>query len=116
MKINWKSKNPYLNLFRETSKVLSSNLSTSQKIKNIKFILSKDYSGLWLYSHPSHKFLGDGIPDEKDSLDKNPYSNLLKVMKESILNEETVISVLEKEISWTKNTLSNRGEDWVVTG
>lgn len=115
MKITWKSKNPYLNLVRETYKILSSNLSNTQKLKNIKFILSKDYSGLWLYSHPSHKFLGNCIPDETDCLNKNPYYSLLNFMKNKV-DEESFIQELERELTWVRYSLSSRGEDWAVTG
>ena len=115
MRINWKSKNPYLNFVREISKVLSSRESFNQKTKNINFILSKDYSGLWLYSHPSHKFLGNGLPNSSDTVENNPYKKLLSEVKDIMLSETPDLVSLEKSISWFKNN-NIRVEDWAVTG
>jgi len=114
MKINWKSKNPYLNLIRETNKVLQATLSERQKINHINFILSKDFSGNWLFSHPSHKFLGDKVPCVEDKVDNNPFYCFLSSMRE-VVSKQDAITLLEKEMAWFKNNYI-RVEDWAVTG
>jgi len=114
--IRWKSKNPYINLFRESSRVLRSFSSDCEKIENMKQIVSHDFSGNWLYAHPSYKHLGNEVPQSGDACQHNPYVKFLHFAR-SVLNSEdsetSKLCLLSKEFAWVSS--ENSLHDWVAT-
>lgn len=116
MQIRWKNKNPYVNFYRETKRVLSSQETLNDKISLISSMSKRDYSGLWLFSHPSHKYLGDKVPTLNDDVSANPYYSLLLEVRKILLSEDTQDSKLLKikqEFAWYSNESSLK--DWVYS-
>lgn len=112
MMIRWKNKNPYINFYRESKRILLSDETIESKENLLKSICSRDYSGQWLFSHPTHKHLGNGVPQEGSDVSKNPYYVLLSHAR-SVLREHAnaseKVAKISKEFAW----LSNENiEDW----
>ena len=115
--IRWKNKNPYINLVRETSKVILSKDTASKKIRLIESIINRDYSGNWLFSHPSHKHLGNGVPQEGDDISDNPYFQFYKFVKTALSSENSdsiKVSIIHMELAWQNEVLTApASQDWV---
>lgn len=117
--IRWKNKNPYINFFRECSRVVLSNETIDKKIQLIESMTTRNYSGLWLYSHPSHKHLGNGVPQEGDDVSSNPYYSFLEFARSVLRKGEdnvTKFNLIKQELAWVSGTLSSpSAQDWVYT-
>jgi hypothetical protein len=115
--IRWKNKNPYINLVRETSKVILSKDTASKKIRLIDSMINRDYSGTWLFSHPSHKHLGNGVPQEGDDISENPYFHFYSFVKNALSSENSdsmKVSIIHMELAWQNEVLTApAAQDWV---
>ena len=115
--IRWKNKNPYINLVRETSKVILSKDTASKKIRLIESMINRDYSGTWLFSHPSHKHLGNGVPQEVDDISENPYFQFYSFVKAALSSENSdsmKVSIIHMELAWQNEVLlAPAAQDWV---
>ena len=119
MMIRWKNKNPYINFFRECSRVALSNETPEKKIQLIESMTTRNYTGSWLYAHPSHKHLGNGVPQEDDNVSANPYHAFLEFAR-SVLRKggDNVImfNEIKQELAWVSGILSSpSAQDWVYT-
>lgn len=117
--IRWKNKNPYLNFYRECSRVVLSNEPLDKKISLIESMTRKDYSGSWLFSHPSHKYVGNGVPQPGDDVSSNPYFQFLEFARSVLRKQEDNVlkfDEIKKELAWVSGTLnSSTAHDWVYT-
>lgn len=115
--IRWKNKNPYLNLHRESSKVITSDESVETKLNMIEQMIQRSYEGSWLFEHPSHKYQGNGVPQWGDDVSCNPYYMLLCKAR-SVLRDGEVTSVeklrsISEELAWMSNFANL--QDWAYT-
>jgi hypothetical protein len=119
MMIRWKNKNPYINFFRECSRVVLSNETVEKKIQLIESMTTRNYEGSWLYAHPSHKHLGNGVPQEDDNVSANPYHAFLEFARSVLRNVGDYVSMfyeIKQELAWVSGTLSSpSAQDWVHT-
>ena len=117
MMIRWKNKNPYINFFRECSRVVLSRESLDKKIKLIESMTERDYSGTWLYAHPSHKHLGNGVPQEGEDISSNPYFQFLNYARSVLQKGDDNVKMfneIKQELAWVSGTLSSpQAKDWV---
>ena len=119
MMIRWKNKNPYINFFRECSRVVLSNETFEKKIQLIESMTTRNYTGSWLYAHPSHKHLGNGVPQDGDNVSANPYHAFLEFAR-SVLRKGgdnvSMFNEIKQELAWVSGTLSSpSAQDWVHT-
>ena len=115
MMIRWKNKNPYLNFYRETKRVILSKGSIDMKIDLISHMSNYDYAGDWLFSHPSHKYLGNGVPQPGDDVSQNPYYLFLDHSRSVLRTQGSVSEKVNKiaaELSWMSE---DRLQDWAYT-
>ena len=115
--IRWKNKNPYLNLHRESCKVITSDDAVETKLNMIEQMIQRSYEGSWLFQHPSHKYQGNGVPQWGDDVSCNPYYMLLCKAR-SVLRDGEVTSVeklrsISKELAWMSNFANL--QDWAYT-
>lgn len=119
MMIRWKNKNPYINFFRECSRVVLSSESLDKKISLIESMTQRDYSGSWLYSHPSHKHLGNGVPHPGDDVSANPYYAFLEFARSVLRKGDDNVAKfneIKQELAWLSGSLSSpSAQDWVYT-
>ena len=116
MMLRWKNKNPYINFYRETKKVLVSDQNVDDKLSIIDIICNKSYEGNWLFAHPSHKYQGDKIPVSTDNISNNPYFSLLTSVKAVLSSDDmstTKISKIHNEFAWYSN--EKFLQDWAYT-
>lgn len=117
--IRWKNKNPYINFFRECSRVVLSRENLEKKISLIESMTQRDYSGTWLYSHPSHKHLGNEVPQHDDDVSENPYYKFLEFTRSVLRKSEDNVfkfNEIKQELAWVSGTLSvPSAQDWVYT-
>ena len=115
MMVRWKNKNPYLNFYRETKRVVLAKESDEAKIKLISQMINRDYTGDWLFSHPSHKYLGNGVPQPGDDVSQNPYYLFLDHARSVLRTQGNVsekVSKIAEELSWMSE---DRLQDWAYT-
>jgi len=115
MMVRWKNKNPYLNFYRETKRVVLSKESDESKIKLISQMITRNYTGDWLFSHPSHKYLGNGVPQPGDDVSQNPYYLFLDHARSVLRTQGNVsekVSKIAEELSWMSE---DRLQDWAYT-
>ena len=115
MMVRWKNKNPYLNFYRETKRVVLSKESDELKIKLISQMITRNYIGDWLFSHPSHKYLGNGVPQPGDDVSQNPYYLFLNHARSVLRTQGSAsekISKITEELSWMSE---DRLQDWAYT-
>jgi len=115
--IRWKNKNPYLNLHRESCKVITSDDAVETKLNMIEQMIQRSYEGSWLFEHPSHKYQGNGVPQWGDDVSSNPYYMLLCKAR-SVLRDREVTSVeklrsISEELAWMSNFAHL--QDWAYT-
>ena len=115
--IRWKNKNPYLNLHRESCKVITSDDAVETKLNMIEQMTQRSYEGSWLFEHPSHKYQGNGVPQWGDDVSCNPYYMLLCNAR-SVLRDREVTSVeklrsISEELAWMSNFANL--QDWAYT-
>lgn len=117
--IRWKNKNPYINFFRECSRVVLSGETVDKKIQLIESMTERNYSGLWLFAHPSHKHLGNGVPQEGDDVTSNPYYAFLEFARSVLRKQEDNVlkfNEIKQELAWVSGTLSSpSAQDWVYS-
>jgi len=115
MMVRWKNKNPYLNFYRETKRVVLSKGSDEAKITVISQMITRNYIGDWLFSHPSHKYLGNGVPQPGDDVSQNPYYLFLNHARSVLRTQGSAsekISKITEELSWMSE---DRLQDWAYT-
>jgi hypothetical protein len=119
MMIRWKNKNPYINFFRECSRVVLSSESFEKKIELIESMTTRNYEGSWLYAHPSHKYIGNGVPQNGDDVSSNPYFQFLEFARSVLRKGEDNVfkfNEIKQELAWVSRTLSSpKAQDWVYT-
>ena len=123
MKIQKKSKNPYLNLIKNLRRVhRESSLSVYQKLENFYQIftfLEADLRQYKFYTHPSfnNKWYGEKCSENlTNHLNlKNPWHlffyNFKKIINSHFLNDGIKFNTISKELGWFYNTY--RVHDWV---
>jgi HSP90 family molecular chaperone len=115
--IRKKNKNPYLNFYREIKRCLNNtNLNDYEKLKEIEKLLLFDFSGKWLYRHPSEKFQNVPAYEDCSDLKDNPYSAYLKYVKAvtSFYKDSSYkINKISKQLAFLETI--NRIQDWTVT-
>jgi hypothetical protein len=119
MMIRWKNKNPYINFFRECSRVILSDETPDEKIYTIESLIKRDYSGSWLYSCPTIKHIGNEVPQPDDDVSKNPFYQFLEFAR-SVLQKQGdamyKVNEIHKELAWVTPILkSPSAQSWVYT-
>lgn len=108
-------KNPFILLKNDVKNVLINSDSYENKVKTLNSLFSRNYSGKWLYSNNTEKFLGNGVAQEGKDCKNNPfytfYINASLILANCNTSNSTKLSFISEEYAWLVAT--QRLEDWV---